>query len=236
MQKHRPGRQHTLALPSAMPGLPSLTQPISRLARLAHLAGFRSSWPGPVVTALALAIAGGVGGGCAATPDLTAAELAAPLSADQYPRAFDAARDTLRTEGFNLDRVDARAGIITTQRSSQVWEATDIIQRRQRYAIVRFTPASEPPSAAETTEDLRDYAGPLAMNVEVILERVEVPGWRIGSPSVRLATRTSDPERAQAGLEPLYPVKVRTEPEIADHLRRQIAEAMLRTANANGES
>ncbi|UCE62248.1 MAG: hypothetical protein JSU63_11150 [Phycisphaerales bacterium] len=45
---------------------------------------------------------------------LTSCDLVIPASSEQADRVWDAVRDTLRRHRFRLDRVDRRAGVITT--------------------------------------------------------------------------------------------------------------------------
>ena len=141
------------------------------------------------------------------------------IAAGEYQTAFAAARDVLRDNRFSLERVDAGAGVITTQRSTTMREAVDVIQRRARFVVVSFAPAA---GGSEPAGDVRDANLPLAMTVKVVIERIEVPGWQIPPSSVRLASRTSDPEKAAAELEPLYTVAVGEDRELADAMAEQI--------------
>jgi hypothetical protein len=148
-----------------------------------------------------------------------AADASNEIAAGAYQAAFAAARDVLRDNRFSLERVDAGAGVITTQRSTTMREAVDVVQRRARFVVVSFSPAN---SGAEPAGDVRDVASPLAMTVKVVIERIEVPGWQIPPSSVRLASRTSDPEKAAAELEPLYSVAVGEDAQLAATLAEQI--------------
>lgn len=117
-------------------------------------------------------------GGLAGCSTPTAQSVAIP--AGRYREAFDAARTVLREYRFDLDRVDARAGLITTAAKptaglatpwdleqssiSQEWE--DLINQQQRRVTVSFTstrpadravrrppgrPGVQPSSAATTS-------------------------------------------------------------------------------------
>jgi hypothetical protein len=172
--------------------------------------------------------AGGVaamGSGCASGGDTAAdpAAATAGIAIGEYQYAFDAARDVLRDNQFSLERVDASAGVITTQRSTAMREPVDVLQRRARLVVVNFSPAQAGElGQAMSPADVRDVTTPLAMTVKVIIERIEVPGWQIPPSSVRLASRTSDPEKAAADLEPLYTVPVGEDAELAASLAGQI--------------
>ncbi len=192
--------------------------PAKRLHNLVHL--------------VSVLISGGVAaavGGCAAGPseESLVAGASAKIAAGEYQTAFAAARDVLRDNRFSLERVDAGAGVITTQRSTTMREAVDVIQRRARFVVVSFSRgASENEGLGESREmsgrDVRDINSPMAMSVRVVIERIEVPGWQIPPSGVRLATRTSDPEKVAAELEPLYTVAVGEDTELAASLAGQI--------------
>lgn len=163
--------------------------------------------------------------GCAGTADAQPRSVASvgSVESDRYSTAFDAARDVLRENRFQLDRVDAAAGVITTQRSTSARDAVDVLQRRQRYAIVSFAPAASRSTASAPTEaDLRDTSGPLDFNVKVVIERIEVPGWRLPGSSIRLSTHSTDPDKVKAELEPLYAVAVGEDADLAAELAGQI--------------
>ena len=90
-------------------------------------------------------------GGCAAERT----DVTFEVSAGGYARAFDAAKEVLREAGFELDRVDARAGVITTRSKGSAGIATpwvgdestieqefdDLIHQQRRTAVVCSTGA-----------------------------------------------------------------------------------------------
>ncbi|GAB4519805.1 MAG: hypothetical protein Tsb0013_23540 [Phycisphaerales bacterium] len=108
-----------------------------------------------------------------------------------YPRAFDASKDVLREMGFELDRIDASAGVISTRPRTGSGLATpwipsasplnDLAHRNRRTALVRFTPAD-----TDTVDDLRTYTGAIDVEWRIEIERVYVPGRRPSPTSVRL--------------------------------------------------
>jgi len=133
-----------------------------------------------------------------------------------YARTFDVARDVLREERYTLDRVDAVAGIITTQKSSAVQEAWDIIQRRQR--TIRVTAFDAKGGAIDSaTQEASRVAS--VLKVTAILELIEAPTWRVPNSSVRLSTRSSNADLAARDLEPIYAVEV----GLADALAKRLA-------------
>mgnify|MGYP006295044941 FL=1 len=132
-------------------------------------------------------------------PSPTGRRLAVPP--DQYAAAFGAAKDVLRAHGFALARVDARAGVLTTQPRHAAGLATPwiphsttlsdaaagVLHRDRRTAEVRFRPAAGGP-----TPDLRDDPPELVAEVVVTVERVFVPGRRPDPTSIRLTAISPD--------------------------------------------
>lgn len=104
-----------------------------------------------------------LGSGCAGTANTTPAlaedsgtlAAARPVAPGQYAHVFDEMRDTLRDYGFLLERVDAYAGIITTQPKptaglARPWdqeqqtlrdEFIDLFHSQERVVRVSFEPA-----------------------------------------------------------------------------------------------
>ncbi|MCH8270455.1 MAG: hypothetical protein IH985_04490 [Planctomycetes bacterium] len=133
----------------------------------------------------------------------------------QYAAAFDAARRTLRDMRFELDRVDARRGIISTHRKhsaglatpwdreqsslSREWE--DFANHQFRTVRIIFEPvgAAAPEQPASPTApspaliDLRGFVGPFTGTVIVVIERRSRPNRRIDTTSIRLSTFARDP-------------------------------------------
>lgn len=184
-----------------------------------------------LVLLLALAAPAALSGGCAAGP-VGDATLAVP--AERYAAAFDAAREVLRDARFDLDRVDARAGVITTQPKKSIgllspWdteqstvrqEADDLFNRQRRAVRVTFEPPDGPPPAG--TDLLTSDAAEFIMRVSVVVEREHQPGWRLESTSVRLNTRSTDLALAERGLTPWYTVAVAQDPAFASRLTEEI--------------
>src|SRR5438128_989361 len=95
------------------------------------------------------------------TPRSACASAISTAPAPAYAEAFDTARQTLRDTGFILERVDARAGVITTQPKTTAglltpWDREqtsfgqdleDLFQRHQRIVRVEFEPAPGQPLA-----------------------------------------------------------------------------------------
>ncbi len=131
------------------------------------------------------------------------------LQPGSYAHAFDAARDVLRDRGFDLARVDARAGVIETAPRGASGAATPwvrqsvnaemglrgLLQFERRVGRVSFRRAPEGADRRDAPPpdwrgDLRTWDGPIAMQVEVELERLHRSGRRVDPTSVRLTSTT----------------------------------------------
>lgn len=169
-------------------------------------------------------------GGCS-SPKPTESEVLVPPG--QYAAAFAAARDVLHDEHWTIERADSRAGVITTrntftasltgpadrQLSSTMSSPDDILNRQQR--LIRMT--WEPREPAPVPDDLGEFDGPLMLRVRAIRLRVQDPGWRVPSTSVRYASRAYDPDLAARGMSPDYAVALNIDEELSAQLAAQIA-------------
>jgi hypothetical protein len=176
-----------------------------------------------VVLVLAAALASLALGGCRTSgpTDLT-------IGPERFDEAFEATKDVLRAEGFELERVDARAGIITTRplASSGFWtpwitterrlrdEMESSVHRQRRRAEVRFvTDAS----------DARLAKGPVRVDVDVRVERVYQPGVRATPASVRLRHVSDRPGEPSPRDEPVFAVDHSSDRALAAELARRLA-------------
>lgn len=153
--------------------------------------------------------AGGGAGGCASDGPSTF-----EVPEGGYPVAFDSAKDMLREMRFDLDRVDARAGVITTRPKASAGFATpwdveqstlgqewsDLLNRHFRVVRIEFTPApgaqraelGSPTAPQPADSDLREHSGPMRATVRVSLERLSRPGWRPSTASIGLSSFVVD--------------------------------------------
>jgi hypothetical protein len=150
--------------------------------------------------------------GCAKKREPLSAQ--AQVVAGEYGVAFEAAKDELRRLGFSLDRIDARAGVITTQpKTSAGWatpwervestarqETDDLIHRQRRIVTVSFSPVSE--GVQSSSEDLRRWTGPFRVDVRVAVERVYRFGMQLQPVSIRLSSVATDPDLRRRGAQP----------------------------------
>lgn len=145
----------------------------------------------------------------AETTSTAAAEPAPTLTVapGAYAQAFEAAKRALRDVGFLLERVDAQAGVITTQPNDSIgvfapWdpvqsgvdqELDDAMHRQNRVVRVEFAPAGAAPSSIDANTDLRQSSESLAMRVQASVNRTYYPGRRINTGHILYSTRTYDP-------------------------------------------
>lgn len=162
----------------------------------------------------------------------------------RYAEAFEAAREALIEARFELERVDAAAGVITTrpkqsagmftfwdtEQSTPSQQLEDTIHPQRRLVRVSFLPP-EPPDderiesqamAPTDLPDLRTHDDELRLFVEVVVERRNRPNRRIETESIRRSSSFID-----AGL---YPRRMTPEYWVAHrrdtHLARRIAGAI----------
>lgn len=161
----------------------------------------------------------------------------------RYSAAFDAARESLIARRFELDRVDARAGVITTKPKSTSGVATpwdteqsnfdqeveDLFNRQQRLVRITFEPVG---AGDSPPEDLRTVPGDLTARVEVVVERLHRPGWQIQPESVRFSSTAQDPAMGPRGMWPTYAVPFSQDPDFASRLAAEIERRLNGTRTA----
>lgn len=183
--------------------------------------------------------------------------LAVPAS--RYVEAFDAAREVLKAQRFDLDRVDARGGVITTRAKltsgfATPWDTeqttlgqewTDLVNQHQRTVRVVFEPAAEAkPGEAlkDVPRDLLAYtraytganAGALVARVEVKIERIQRPGWRPDTRALRYSTYTFDPELIKRRELPSYATPAGGDALLAQRIAGKIGERLKSEGAAAG--
>lgn len=191
-----------------------------------------------VLGTLALAATlGGCAAGQARSPQVD-------FDASEYPRVFDAARLALRDNGFEIDRVDAAAGVITTrpkptaglatfwdpEQSSLVQEWEDLANHQRRRVTISFEPRAAIPlepardqaASGPPPEDRRESTGPMIARVQVVMERVNRPGWRLDPTSVRAASTTRDPALDPRRMQPAFDVPTTQDPHLAGRIATMI--------------
>ena len=165
--------------------------------------------------------------GCASAPSARPEpETSAPgatIDPDRYAEVFQRAKDVLRESNFTLERVDGRAGVITTRPAPSAGFATpwvghtrtdreawlSFMHREQRVARVTFEPSGNVEGEGGV-DDVRDHDGPIRYRVDVTVQRVHVEGRRLDATGIGM-THTSGGRGAGREIE--------TEPRAVPHRR-----------------
>ncbi|MBN8596854.1 MAG: hypothetical protein J0L78_04180 [Planctomycetes bacterium] len=196
-----------------------------------------------VSSSLLLSIGAAALVGCAThSPDV-------PVPAAEYADAFTAARDVLHSYRFTLDRVDARAGVLTTHPSQsagfftpwsrnestlgQEWE--DTIHDQQRRVEIVFSPAiAESTGPDLRTDQAREHASDLleqprdtTARVAVFIERIYQFGWRPNTKSTVLMSLTED---TQPGAPSRVVVDISEDPALAGRIASEIQSLLAKRA------
>lgn len=159
-----------------------------------------------------------------------------------YAVSFDNARHVLRDMGFLLERVDAQAGVITTQprgsaglaspwdnvQSGLDQEMDDLFNRQQRVVRIDFVPlaasaaaGASPDAAVTTPDDLRTLSAPIEARVSVAILRTFQPGRRVNTGAILHSTYTKDPDLAARGLA-YYSVATSQDSRLAERIARKV--------------
>lgn len=192
--------------------------------------------------------------GCTSGPDAPGGRFT--VAPGQYEAAFDAAREELTELGFTLERIDARAGVITTeplgsgglgtpwdpQQLTLGAEIADFAHTQLRRVRLTFTPASdidrlpsdEPASqisGGPVPTPITDIAQttPLVGEVQVVIERLYQPNWRPSALSVNYASRAGDPSLRARGIGRTIAVPVARDEPLARRLAGRLAQKLART-------
>ncbi len=169
------------------------------------------------------------------------------LQPGRYEPAFAAAKQVLIDARFDLDRVDARAGVITTtakptsglatpwdgEQSSLGQEVEDLLNRQFRRVRITFEPqaaeaatAPTPPHQDAAVPDMRLQAGALLCTISVSVERLRRPGWRLETSSVRQSSFYYDPEWGNRAIWPQYTVPFAQDHRLATRLAGRIRRSL----------
>ncbi len=160
--------------------------------------------------------------GCATTPQTPAAAQA--IAPAEYTSRFQAARDELLESGWVLDRVDARAGVLTTQpRAGVVRTGQDVLDRLDRVVRVEFRSPGSINATDPSRIDLSEAKLPTEMRVRVFIQRTYYPGWRPSPTSVRLGGRHTDPELVKQDIQPRSEMTAGEDTALAAEISERIA-------------
>ncbi|HZW10599.1 MAG TPA: hypothetical protein VFF69_11910 [Phycisphaerales bacterium] len=180
-------------------------------------------------------------GGCASSVDGPREFSVAPGS---YESAFEATGEALRGLQFELERIDAASGVITTKRHFapgllEPWDPSqsgpgdeweDALNMQAREVRVTFTPVAAPApdpgdAAAAPATDLRTAEGEIVGSVWVTVYRQQRAGRRLESEWIGGSTVYSDPDlNARAGARYMVPLRrdERLESRLAARIRETI--------------
>lgn len=155
----------------------------------------------------------------------------------QYQQAFNATREVLRDLNFELERVDAAQGVITTRDLSSAGFATpwdqvqttpeqelaDLVNNQSRRVRVVFFPAGEGADPIDPPSSDVACVG----DVHVVIRRVQTALVRPNSRSVSLTTTAVDPALTAKQIWSTYEVPVSRDEALERRIARAI-EAKLR--------
>lgn len=160
------------------------------------------------------------------------------VPAGKYTETFQAARDTLRLERFELDRVDAPRGVLTTQpkdapgiarpwdtRTDSMWQDAAAHQLRSIRITFRTPGFTGDRDVDDPSIDLVEQARDTEMLVQASVERVQRPGRRAQVDSVRMTSQATSPDVDARAMTPRYSVFARGDSRLAAMLRDKIAQA-----------
>jgi len=166
-----------------------------------------------------------------------------------YTQTFDAARRVLRSHRFDLERVDAAAGVITTAPKESAglaspWDLdqtyfsqdlADTLNHQRRRVRITFPLATEQAMqtelAPQTEPALQTNPAPqLAQaariaRVEVFVDRVQSPGLRIPARAPTLWSVTTDPAQSARGVSYQYDTTRTRDPALERRLADEIERA-----------
>ncbi|GAB5496517.1 MAG: hypothetical protein Phyf2KO_15970 [Phycisphaerales bacterium] len=170
-----------------------------------------------------------------------------------YASAFDASRDKLAGLGFELERIDAHAGVLTTkplasgglgtpwdrQQMTLKSEIADLAHAQQRLVRITFVPESEIDRLPSDSAGSQIGGGVLNIpvaelsqterligEVEVTIERLYKPYWRLSGVSVNHSSRAQDPTLRSKGMSREFYVVTRRDSALESELASRIGSAI----------
>lgn len=154
--------------------------------------------------------------------------IALPAAGASFVQAFDAARKVLVAHNFELDRVDALNGVITTAPKTSAGLASpwDLDQTSFKQEIDDFVNYQERRVRIEFERSAQDANSSWVGNVTVNMYRHQTPGSRVSSKSATLWTATRDPVKDQQGLGLYYKVATKRDIKLERRLAEEIDEAL----------
>lgn len=206
-------------------------------------------WPMAVLRLLLLVL---LAAQAACTPDNASPEFAVP--AGSYRRAFEASESVLRDFRFNLARVDARAGVISSQAKNTSGLATpwdveqstlgqefeDLVSNHSRRIRITFERSGGSSGSLAAGGDAAATSGggapenfdnaPLVGRVDVVLIRTYARNWRPSSTSILDSSYAYDPMLAQSGQSQVYEAPLTRDERLAARIAERIRARLAREA------
>jgi hypothetical protein len=157
-------------------------------------------------------------------------ELTFVIEANRYADAINATRDVLTEARFEVDRVDAQAGIITThlkptvglatpwdgEQSTLGQEGSDLLNQQHRSVTVTF-------EGLEPDTDLRLARDTLTARVDVVIYRIRTSGWRLETETISRSSFSRDPIAQSRGSPARFAQPLRRDDQLARRLSERIA-------------
>jgi hypothetical protein len=158
-------------------------------------------------------------GGCQAS-----GEARFEIAPGAFETAFDASRQALREYQFELERVDATEGVITTapkasagiatpwhrEQSTLGQEFNDLLNQHERAIRIEFVPV--PADASQASSGV----------IRATVFRLQSPGVRPASRTIGSTTTTLDPKLIERGIWAGQLVPSGEDPDLAVRLARRI--------------
>lgn len=169
---------------------------------------------------------------CSSPP--TSRTLEVPPS--QSAAAFSAALTELRERRFVPERIDAQAGVITTQpkrtgglvspwdteQSSLADEFEDTFHYHTRTVRITIAPVAPPADLANESRDLFIAKAPVRVEVEAFLSRRQTPHMQPQPRVLGLTTQAIDPALSPRGMTGAYDVSLSRDDDLAASIARGI--------------
>jgi hypothetical protein len=169
---------------------------------------------------------------CSSPPTSRTLEVSPSQSAD----AFSAALTELRERRFVPERIDAQAGVITTQpkrtgglvspwdseQSSLADEFEDTFHYHTRTVRITIAPVAPPADLANESRDLFLAKAPIRIEVEAFVARRQTPHMQPQPRVLGLTTQAIDPTLSPRGMTGAYDVSLSRDDDLAASIAQGI--------------
>lgn len=165
-----------------------------------------------------------------------------------YARAFEASVETLREYRFTIDRIDAAAGVVSTEskassglatpwdveQSTPTQEVEDLLAFNSRVVRVTFEPRawSQTTNPPEIEAD-QFSAGPMVGRVDAVISRRYVRGWRVSPMAILLSDFTYDTQAGAKGQPQQFDAPLTRDERLAARIASRIRERLSQDSEAS---